>query len=412
MPIPTSAATALAGAFAAFPATAQLGLNDASFNNGSDTANLYSSPSIGAAPTDNPPDLDGDLFWRVHSGADFMAYVDPAGSAVMEVDSYFESLFDTDWSTTPSFYTRVHGPALPNAAGTGLEPAFLQQGLTTEVVVVVGPSGFPCPGYFSYYSCLCPPPGFVDGYLVDLTFGSTVGSGVVLPADGTAASDMATTWFVPGGMLSSGGSCGLGDYDIQDLHSIDETQADPLGLGLNPSGGFQFGGQGPVQELITSMAEPHTGWRSPILNPVADSGGALGVEVGDNGGGAMNGRALAVSGGGASLGVEIRDYVGAQLPNNVAVAGASTAPLPLPGVSALGAVLLVVPGGLFGATASVWQGTASTTTFAFTAEGAFVGAQLPVPPALGGSDLYLQGLVLDVASFVGRATNRVRVQLL
>ncbi|MEM7311450.1 MAG: hypothetical protein AAF682_32600, partial [Planctomycetota bacterium] len=167
-----ASALALTGGLAA----AQVNSNDSTFNNNGDVVFIYSSPSSGFTSLAFPPDVTGDLYWRAHSGADFMNDVDAVIGSAMEVDGYYESLFDTDWSSTPSFYSRAHGPALPDSAGLGgLEPSFFQLGLTTETVVLVGPSGFgnPCtvaPSLCSPSGGTCPPPGFVNGYLIDLAF--------------------------------------------------------------------------------------------------------------------------------------------------------------------------------------------------------------------------------------------------
>ncbi|MEM7310101.1 MAG: hypothetical protein AAF682_25725 [Planctomycetota bacterium] len=390
--------------------------NDATFNNGGDVVFLYSSPSSGFTSLAFPPDVTGDLYWRTHSGGQFMNDVDPSLGSIMEVDGYYESLFDTDWGTSPSFYVRAHGPAVPDSAGlSGLEPAFFQQGLTSEVIVVLGPSGFgnPCtvsPSLCSPSGGTCPPPGLLNGYLVDVAFGSTPGTGIVLTADGTAASDTATTWFVTGGMTASGGTCGLGDYDVQDVHSTDETPADASGNGVNQSGGFQMAGSGPVQEGVTSMAEANETWRGNILQFVANSGTPLGVETGDNGGGAMNGRNLSISGGAATLGVELRDFAGTAGPN-IGVCGVSLAPLPNPGITALGGNLLVFPDGLFNATSNTWQGPVAATTFQLTAEGALVGAQLPIPITAAGATLNGQCATFDLVTLLIDSSNQTSLPL-
>ena len=405
------------GALGALAGASQAPSNDAPLHNGGDVVFIYSSPSVGAPPGAGP-DLTGDLYWRAHSGEGFLANVDPSGAAVMEIDGYYEWLWDTDWSTSPWFYTRMHGPALPDGGGLGgLEPAFFQLGLTSEVIVQVGPSGFgsPCtvaPSLCSPSGGSCPPIGFLTGYLVDLQFGSTPGSGVVVPADGTAASDLASVWFIHGGMTATGGTCGLGDYDLQDRHSTDESQADASGNGINPYGGFQIAGSGPMLEASSSMAASVETWRGPILNPQADTGTGWGVELGDNGGGALNARELDVSSGWASLGVELRDAEGAASASSLGVVAASLTPLPVPGVPLLGANLLVQSGGgVFDASTSLWQGPVVPTTFVFTSEGAYTGLQAPLSPLLAGTAFYLQGLVLDLATLQGRSTNRVRVRL-
>src|SRR5262245_50629832 len=92
-----------AGAVLALSGSAQF--NDVPRNNGGDVLLTYSDPSVGA-PTGSQPDIQGDLFWTVHPGVDQLAYVRPDGTARMEIAGYYESLYDTDWSTSPWFYVR------------------------------------------------------------------------------------------------------------------------------------------------------------------------------------------------------------------------------------------------------------------------------------------------------------------
>ena len=380
--------------------------NDVPRNNGGDVISSYSDPSVGA-PLGMPPDLQGDLYWTVHPGEDQLAYAHPDGTAQMEIAGYYETLYDTDWSTSPWFYPRMHGPALPGALGLS-EPSFFQLGLTTEVTVVIGPSGFGDPCTISPSNCSPCLPSPI-GWLVDIEFDPPLLPGPIVSALGTSASDLATTWFLPGGMDASGGPCGVGDYALQDVHSTDETAADPTGLGLNPWGGFQIGGSGPVAEALSSTVASLVTWREPVLNPVADSG--TGLEKGSHGGGALNGFLLGVSGGGARLAAELRDERGAYANGNLAFVGASFTPLALPGAAVLGAQMLVKPDPLFAATVQVWQGSVNPITFVFTAEGAFQTIALDVPAVLAGSAVYLQGLTLDPATLGARTTNRVRVRL-
>ncbi len=390
--------------------------NNVTYNNGGDVVFLYSSPSSGFTAAANPPDVAGDWYYKCYTGAGTLNHVTHLGP-VMEVDGFYESLFDTFWGTIGSpasssadFYERTLGPAVASTVNPGiLEPLFASIGFTTEALVIVGNSGFgnPCtvaPSLCSPPGSTCPPTGFVNGYLVELNFSSTCGTGVVLPADGTAASDTAVTYFVTGGMTATGGVCGLGDYGIQDVHSTNETQADLAG-GLNIDGGFQLGGGGPLAEAVVSMLEAHLTFRDRIVQPQADTAGG-GVEVGDNGGGATNGRRLSVSSGLSTLGIELRDRATASsgVPN-IAVSGLSLTPIPNPGVPVFGgqANLLVVPDGVFNATAV--PGVVAPTVFVFTSEGAYTGPQFPIPPGAGVT-LYAQGIVVDV-TFVPffRSTN-------
>ncbi len=379
--------------------------NDSNFNNGGDVVFIYSDPSSGATSGAAPADTTGDLYWRSHSGGNFLKDVEAAlGGCLMEVSGYYESLYDTDWSTTPSFYVRAH--TFEFVAGTTIPDLGPYGAGLSGVTVIVGPSGFGPPCTVAPSICspattgsVCAAPGFVVGYLVDITFGPTVGVGVVITAAGIpggapVGDDMALVYFVHGGMTASAGTCGAGDYDLQDIHSTDETQAD-VAAGANPSGGFQIAGGGLALEAVSSMAEGHETWNGNIVNVQAATGGSgLGVEIGDNGGGAMNGRNLTVGGGGSTIGVELRDLLGSGSPN-IGVVGASLTPLPCPGLfipPPLGpANLLVLPDGLFTSTSALWVGPVAPVVFVFTAEGAFTSIQLPVPATAAGAVLNIQG---------------------
>lgn len=369
--------------------SAQSNSNDAPFNNGGDVVFIFSSPSSGFSSLSNPPDANGDLFWRAHATLADVAPAYGAGAAghVMEVDGYYESLFDTDWTSSPHFYQRLHGPAVVNALG-GLEPSFFTTGFGggayPETLVQLGPSGFgnPCtvaPTLCSPPGGICPPTGFVNGYIVDIQFGSAIASGVVVPANKTANSNYAMTYFVHGGMTASGGTCGLGDYDLQDVHSTDESQSDTTGNAINPDSGFQVAASGPIQDATASMAENSDTWRENVFQPVAQTNATLGVEVGPNFGGAMNGRRLSTGSGQATLGGELRDFAAASIPN-LGVGAISLGRLPFPGLSVLGGTLLLIPDGLFNASSGVWQAPVVARTAVFTAEGCAIFPQLPVPP--------------------------------
>ena len=256
--------------------------NDVTLSNGDDVLFFYSSPTVG-----------GDLYWRALPGDRLLAHQHgPAGDATMELSGFYEDLFDTDWSTSPVFYDRHVGRALPvPGAPCALEPDFLQTGVFTGTTVVIGPSGFGSPCTIAPSLCSpggCGVAGFMPGWVVDLSLGTSPGTGVVLPADGTPASDVAVTYFAPPGMPGSGGACGLGDYVLQSVYSTDETQADDC-AGLSSFSGSAVGGAPGVQDPVTDTPTFALGWREPVLNVVADSGTGLGVELGENGGGALNG---------------------------------------------------------------------------------------------------------------------------
>ncbi len=375
--------------------------NDLPLNNGAEVTLPGSNPSVGG--------LNGDLFWKVLPGDRVLAYSGPLGQAV-QVSGFHEGLFDTDWSTSPDFYDRLIGPALPSTTAPGnLEPAFLQLGgVSSETLVVVGNSGFgnPCtivPSLCSPPGGTCPPTGIINGYVVDLSFSSTPGSGIIVPADGTPASDLALTFLFPDGMSLTGGPCGLGDYSLQNRHSTDETQADDLG-GISAYDGFQLAGGGPIPDAVVSTLTNSLAFREPILNVRADSGTGLGVETSDFvGGGATNGLKLSLGGDpGVTIGMEIHHET-APVPN-LAVAASALSPLPLPGLPLAGGRLYVAVDALFLTTASQWQGV--------VVGGTFVSSQLPVGAGSVGLELFSEGFVLDLSTLTGVNTNRVRTSLL
>lgn len=380
--------------------------NDVPLSNGSDVAFTYSDPSIGAPTGTVPPDLNGDLYWTVLPG-DRVLYHETDLGAFVEIDGYLETIWDTHWTTSPDFYDRSHGSALPGINGT-LEPAFFQQGWTNEVLVSLGPSGFgnPCtifPSICSPPGSSCLPPGFINGFVVDLKVETTPGTGIIIPADGTSASDHAVTWFLSGGMTAIGGPCGLGDYTIQDLHSYDETI---VGLpdGTNPYGGLQVAGSGPIPELATHSVEAIVTFRDRMLNVFADSGKGLGIEVGENGGGAKNAMRLSVGSGLAKLGVEIRSQQDAGTVN-IAAVGASFSKLGSPGIPVLGANLLITPTPVFNLMLSAWAGSVTGAVLYSTTEGVFTGPLVAVPISTVGVDMFMQGFVLDLGTGAAANTN-------
>lgn len=391
--------------------------NDAPYNNAADFYTTFSSPSAGASIGTNPPDITGDLYWRAFAGADYMNDVDGTGlgGSVMEIAGYFESLLDEDWSDSANFLDRLHSHATIGVSGA-LEPDFFTTGITgTEVLVSIGPSGFsdPCTIYTTFCSpagSSCAPGGGAWSWVVDIPFTATPGSGVVMAADGSLGSDMATTYFIQGGHVSSGGPCGIGTNETNALISTDESQGDITGLGINSVEGFQVAGSGPIAWGVATGMEAMVQFRGNVMNMIGDSGTGLGPEVGDNGGGGTNGMFLSVGSGVATLGCELRDAN--HDPFNVGIAGASLVPLPNPGLPALGGNLLVLPDGLFGSTSGVWVGTVVIDNPWFTTEGRFIGAQLPVPTTAAGATLYTQGATFSLTTFTADTTNVATTHLL
>ncbi len=390
----------LVGMLALATASAQSS-NDTPLNNGAEALFFFSDPSAA-----------GDLYWRAHTGANMINDVDAGlGGSFMEIDGYYESLYDSNWLTSPLLYTRTHTGML------GLVPDLADPGAVT---VVLGPSGFGPPCTIAPSVCspatagsLCGPGGTLVGWIIDVGFGATVGSGVVIPASGLPADDIATTYDVPPGMsvfAGPAGPCGFGDYSFQATYSTDETQSAVLPGGISGSSGAQAAGGGLINDPVNFMPEQHETWRGNVLNVVAQTDAATGVELGSNGGGALNGRNLSVLGGTAMLGVEVRDFDATTTPS-IAFAGASLTPLANPGLALLGGNLLVLPDAIFNSTSAAWNGPVAPAVFTFTPEGAYASPLLPVPATALGATLYIQGAVFNVVTGLIDSTNRVTVTL-
>ena len=393
-------------ALAVLAASTSAQSNDTPLSNGGEIFVFFSDPSVGTTAG-----AVGDAYWRAFPGDRLLAHQHgPSGSTTMEINGFYEELYDTDWNTTPHFYDRHVGPALPVIGlACALEPAFLQTGsMSTGATVIVGPSGFgnPC----SIAPSLCSPAGGCGlggvpvGWIVDISFGVTPGTGVVLPADGTSASDMAVAYLLPDGMPATGGPCGLGDYALQASYSTDETQADDCS-GQSAFSGFKLGALAATQDPRTETPTFTLGWREPVLNVVADSGTGLGVEQGPNGGGALNGLKLDTQSGAATIGVEVRDFEGV---GDLAYAWSTLYADGLPGLPVGSAWLLQRFNRLMPA---CFLGTIGATPFVFTAEGAFTTCQIPQLPVAGPVDLYWQALMQDPLTGTLRNTNRVRTTL-
>ena len=390
------------------PAAAQGNLNDMPLNNGGEVFLILNSPSVAFDPSTGI----GDLFWKAFPGDRLLAHEHgPSGAATMEIDGFNEQLFDTDWTTPPPFYDRLIGPAVTSAvAACTVEPAFLSAGITSEVLVSLGNSGFghPCtiaPSLCSPSGGTCPPPGTFIGYLVDISIGSSPGTGVVVSADGTPASNLAVSYLVPGGMVDTGGTCGAGDYSLQAYYSTDETQADDC-FGYSTFGGTRILSFAPSPDLYNETPANLVTFREPILNAQASVGGGA-LETSENGGGALNALKLTTGAPGtASLGFEVRDVASI---GKIGVVWGSTFAGGPPGSPVLGGAYLLVrpdrdiPGCFMGPVAGV--------TFVFTPEGAFTTCQVPVGPITGPLDFYFQALIYDPASMTAVNTNRLRTTL-
>lgn len=409
--------------------------NDINFNNEGDIVFYYNDPSVGG-PTGSPS-ITGDLIWKSYSGTQIMAHGEGGGvvSATMEIDSFALNYYDTDWNTVGNFYDMVWGPGVLSTVNPGnIEPDFFQAGGLTgaDVLVSIGTAG-------GLPALPCPPPGYVTGYIVSFTFGSTVGAGIVVPATGNAAAHLTETIFAPGGMtLTSGapGACGLGDYILQDTHSTNETQADDLG-GISAYGGFATAGA-QVPDAVSESAEWHSNFRERTLNIVGDSG--AGLERGFYGGGATNGLKLPVSTGLARFSYEIRATQDAGV-TNVAFAGTAISPVsPIapPGIGILGGRLLVIPDDIFNNTFGITSAAGISVIdvcaagdpdyipptgagcFTGVVEGAadFAGnpgpaaVNIPVPASAAGISAFSQGAVFNLGTFKVKFTNRVTSRFL
>ena len=359
-----------------FSAVGEAQGNALTLSNGGEVVFPYSVPSVGAPTGTFPPSITGDLFWKVIPGQAL-----GAGPGTVAVTGFHETIYDTDWSTPASLYDRSFDPVVPSASGN-LEPAYFTTGTVGQFVSLGGGFGSPCtisPSLCSPGGCM--PPGFLVGWAVDVSFAP--GFAIPIPADNVNGT--ALSYYVPGGMSTTGGSCGAGDYVLQDVHSTDETQADVLGNGISPFGGFQIAGSGPLPEQLASTFTGYTDIGDGIVQMVADSGTGLGFE--GTGGGALNGVNLAVGGGSAKVKAMVSC---AQCPPGLAFAAASLSPIPPPGLPFAGEALLIAPFPPFQATLSIWQGPHV---------GATLLPEIAVPAAVAGTTFWIQGGVLDPATF-------------
>ncbi len=419
--------------------------NDIPLNNGPETVRFLSKPSVGAPVGTFPPDLDGDFFWGI-----LAREVLTCARGKIRLDGTMEYLFKTDWTTTASFYDRAITRAIESTAhvtdkgttactdpcfactysGSGnagsREPLFLNNPATfgnpatpsnsggdQYLFISLGDSGLgnPCtiaPTLCSPTGGDCPPPGFVNGYFVEVSLypGGEPGTGVDIVCNGVC--DAALTYFAPGGMNHSGGTCGLGVYTLQGAVSTNETPGIDPAL-ASPFGGFHLGGGVVVPNSWAHTPAVWATFAEPVLNVVADTGLGAGLEPSPNGGGALNGLYLSVGSGQATVGLEIRSLHDASVLSNVAVSGFALTPIPPPGIPYYGSYLLLALDNVFNATTSA--GTATPIVFSFPTEGAFTGTQFPVAAAFAGAVLHGQGTVLDPSSLSANSTQMVTLHL-
>ncbi|MEM7305861.1 MAG: hypothetical protein AAF682_04290 [Planctomycetota bacterium] len=383
--------------------------NELILNNGPEITYFINEPSDGSPVGTFPPDWDGELFWKTFPGQTLRA-----ADGDLSLRGVRVILQDSNWATSPSYYDFFLSAGLPSSALIGgVEP---NPADPNGIFVSIGDSGLPDP-------CALPgnPFGCVDGcpsvagcsdetlaYEVEITFGTPITlDASSFPPDGST--DLTVTYFVPGGMLFGSGpftGCSFGDYVFQYTVSDNalfcpptgEKAAEVPGTDTGPFGGFNFGGgYTPFPDLLVTTTWAPLIFDDPILNARPDPSALLPPETG------TAGVLLSVGDGDASLGVEIhaQDHVG-QL---VACAGSVQPLLARPGVSFLGANLLLFPDSFALAIADVWSGGVPPS-------GIYQSPQIAIPASAAGFDLHLQGVLIDPSALVAEETNVWTVSLL
>lgn len=308
--------------------------NRRDLNNGVDVVFIYGDPTVGATAGSGFIDTSGDLWWAVHPRGSMIA-----SSGSSEVGSVNFELYDGDWTTPATIYDVLFGPGANANPGDPLNitPDFSAGGLGASVLLLGGSSGFPNPCTASPGFCtsiggtsICPPSGFVVGYVVSGQLSTCDGSGIVLTANNTV--DNVVTGFLPGGMTWSSGTlgpCGNGDYSLMTVASTNETQADTGTAGASRYGGFQIG-QAPglnadgvaertVYRLEFCGIQVNTEW--------AGDAGTVGLHVDATAG--------------TSLKQLVRDTAGLGATNLVFVSNCVLAPFPAPGIPVFGAGVML-----------------------------------------------------------------------
>lgn len=436
-------------AFIAGSAAAQNN-NDIPTNNGGDVLFVLSDPSSGFSSGSNPPAVfTGDYFWKVYPSE---ALHCKEGS--IDVTVMWETMIDTDWSTTPDFWDRVIGNAY-ECGGTDLNtdgapdctpvcarvPDWIATGAfdSGDVLYILGDGGIPNPCTISPAACtsggICPLSGLI-GYQVQW-----FGFEDPIPCDGSAGSyapvavggvpvtpghdgDSCITYFAPGGMTFSNpatpGSCGFGDYIFQMDYSTNETQGDCCGEGFSPYGGFAISGfsGGIFLDPLNFASDSTLGFNQDVINVIGDTGTGLGREQNiDKAGGATNGLCLDTNSGAGSVKIELRDLnTGVTNPagNLAFVAFGATGPIPSPGINIFGGCLMVIPDGILSAsTQSGPVAVDASIGFGSFGEARFVGANLALP-AFGLAPgtfftLFGQGFVLDLSGLPALSAEETQV---
>jgi len=368
----------------ALPALAPLApaqsLNNLVLHNGGDALAYISDPSLGFQTGTYPPDIANGDWWFKTYPKEILTH--PLSS--MELTGFVLAIYDTDWVATPN--PRIHDMMLaPAKVGFGpcdASPDFASQ---DAVFVSLGALGLPNPEPGGG----CPAPGFVVGYVLDVVVASPVpGSGISLRADGLT--DWTWTAFVPGGMTLSGGTCGLGDYLLEDLRSATEHAPDLCFSGENAFSGYHPGasGVGFVSDPLNEVFAGELQFRDPTTQPTVDVGS--GVEAG------LASLFPSVNGGASTLGM--RYHAAEQVGERAFFFGSTFPLLPSPGVPIFDIHVLVnLADPLAAQLANIWTGTIGLVSqggLPFD-DGVFDSAQIHIPPVAVGFTLAVQGFNLN-----------------
>jgi hypothetical protein len=211
------------------------------------------------------------------------------GSGTMEISSLQEFFWTDDWVGAGS---NIWDTFI--ATGVTVAPSVLiRPDLTTagnSVLILGGPGGFPAQA--------CPPAGQIAGFEFVTVFspnvvfsatgntGYAAGDGIVVTADGTAASQLTFGHIQPGGLTIAGAPCGLGNASSMLTLSDDETQNDYHGGGFSEYGGANLhdgGNAFPDNEVafLSNVTDTnHLGFFEPVLQPRGNTGLSAGTELG------------------------------------------------------------------------------------------------------------------------------------
>lgn len=382
--------------------------NDLVLTNQIEIVYVYSDPSIGSPVGTFPPDWAGsDYFWKVVPKE---ALNHPLGS--MEISGIDFFSFDTDYTTVDGsgnntvLYDIILTTGLPSVANPGMiEPDPADPSLVALNFGAGTPTNntfLPDPG--------CPPPGFVNGYQLEVQIGTGAGDGIIITADGTT--DYVWTHMIPTGMCgpfgpcAGTGTCLDGDMALQDAHSsclfggVGETQADWLGTGYSAFGGFAIAGA-LATEPVCETAWTNTEFFERSVQGRVDLGDGNGPKVG------LVNLHPSVGGGTSTYSYRLFGY---QAIGDFAFVAGSIAPLlPAPGVPILGANVLLLPTDpVINITLKSGPvelkdfddlGAEIATTGDPFDDGAFTSTGLPVPASVAGIVFRVQGFTLDIPTF-------------